>query len=794
VSHIEVLPTLVDELRRALRLLAVRPAASLAAIVVLGAGFGISIPLLSYLDYLAVRDSPFPDAGNLVSIQTSDVVTGGVQPLEAGQAEVIKSVTGLFAGVGEYALAGELSPDLVPALQSVPGCFVDSGTLRLLGVAPLIGRQFADAEGAGGDGVALISYSLWQRAYRNNPEVLGQVLLMGWARYRIIGVMPRGFRFPAPAQDVWIPLPARARAKGMMNVQLVARLKRGVDARNAQELAASVLRKESGDANARLTLTPVDDIVSIEARTAAPLLALGILAALVLSAAVVWHILLTEVLRSRSEVGVRLALGSPWWRALCVFPLKGLLIALAGFAVGLLLARHLNRLNWLYVLNASPVADGARTEVLLASGLLCGAVGTVAGLAAAFAYRGSSIPELIGATPNRLVSRAGAMRRILVSAQVCCATAFVVFSGLLFSSMQALAAVSPGFPTRGLLTVMVGNPHLLFPPPEQRHRVLDYWERLLERAKRLPGVTAVAAASTTPVYSAVYRGTFDSGGLPRGCRSVLFRAVSLDYFSTVGLTLREGRLFTPADGRSGEPVAVANEALARVCWPGRSAVGQFFGPGAPAMRFIGVVGDVRTLGLRKGVEPELYIPLASGATAAMCVILRVDSDNPYRPLDAFRRLVASTDPETRTWEARSVDDIISQAAAPLTVRGMLLGEAALCTVLVAVVGVYATTAAVARQRRRERAIRLALGAEPLALQIRGMLELLSWSVPGLAIGCVGALWGASSLVHVLYGTSPAEPWVYSVSVGGVALLVVVSAMVGGRDVHRADLPTLLRCE
>jgi hypothetical protein len=545
-----------------------------------------------------------------------------------------------------------------------------------------------------------------------------------------------------------------------------------------------------------MVLEPVSQALAAAARVAAPLMVVGLVAALGLSTAVASHLFLMQAARSRRDTGVRMALGASRFRVLSVFLVKGLVVAAVAGVAGVSAPFILTRFGLLYDVHASDLlAQWLDRRTVFGAAGISALMGMVSCLIAALPYWRADIRSLIASTPVGRAGYASWIGSLLTASEACCATVFLVCAALTGISVVHLNAVSPGFATERLLTAGVVSPRLLTLPTSQMVALSSqFFEELTERAGRLTGVNDVAVTTNLPIHGNRNRLPFYVGSPRKDCEYAEIRGVSANYFRTLGLPIEIGQSFTKIESQSGISIAVVNRTLARGCWPGQSAIGQVGGFADGTWKVVGVSANVPMFGLRSPPVPELYVPLAQWTFPQMQVVLRVSDRDPYAALPTFRRLVSELDPEARISGVRSVEDILSGAQSPLSLRAMLLRYAAICAFIVATLGTYSTSAWLARQRRRELAIRVALGATPLALMARSTVKAVAWSLPGVLLGLVMAYWGASSLAPLLFGVKPLEWSIYGGSACLISAIIATGAWLGGLDIFDSDLCSCLESE
>lgn len=762
-------------------------ASNVGGVLVLAAGCFVSAPVIAFLDTSLLRTSLYRDVGRLVLVEAVDRQTGARVPLTLDQVERLRSLESVLDSVIAFAPAGTAPPDDRPRSRPVAWCLLGEEGFRTFGVNPVLGSTFGGDERRGGDTTAVISYEFWSRHFKRDVAVLGRYVARGWTQYRVVGVMPRGFRFPADGADIWIPLASAAsHASPVGYLDAIARMKAGVSVRQVQAAVSATLAMGDDASNLAWRIAGLEDAIRAPALRALPMLAITAFSVLLLAAVVLAHLLLAEAVDRRNEVGIRMALGASWFAANSVFMVRSLILSVMGGAIGIGLSAGVmdvaTRLAPAGPLRASGPVDVQTVGMMV---LVCTSIGLIAGLAPlAVTWRRPVRPSagFLKAT------RAGMARKpgpLLVASVGCCATFFLISSALSVESMRRLRLVAPGISGDQVLTATVIAPlRLLKLGRDERFRLTEFFERLLRGVRQLPGVLAASAASGPPVRAPQVSLAFRAEGARTTCDRVQLRIIAPDYLEVLGIRVERGRAFQATEP---EPVALVNRTLERQCWPGSSAAGRVGELVGSRVRIVGVVSDVRTRGRRVPIDPELYLPMSMAPFASMCFVLKVAGHDPYAPAEGFRRLLRREDPEALLVTTASVEDLLSAPEAPLTTTATLLSAAAAATLLVAVLGVYATCAADMRLRRKEIAVRFAVGADPLALVVRQVTTSVVHALPGIGLGCMLAAWGAGSLAPLLFEVGRIEPSVYVACVLSLSLLIAAFAWSAARKVIAAGI-------
>jgi putative ABC transport system permease protein len=769
-------------------------ATNVGGVVVLAAGCFVSAPIVAYIDTSILRASLFRDASRLVLVESADRQTGARVPLSLDQVERLRSLQSVFDAVIAFAPAGTAPPDDRPPSRPVVWCFLGEDAFRTFGVNPVLGSTFGGGERWHGETTAVISYEFWSRHFGRDVAVLGRYVARGWTQYRVVGVMPKNFRFPAGGADIWIPLAsADSHASSIGYLDVISRMKAGVSIRQVQAAVSATLAVGDDGSKRESFVVGLEDAIRAPAFRALPMLAITAFSVLLLAAVVLAHLLLAEAVDRRSEVGIRMSLGASRFAANSVFTVRSLILSAVGGAIGLGLSAAVMGIAT-RIAPAGPLRASGPVDVRIAGimALVCASIGMVAGAAPLLVTWRRPVRPIVGFRNDGQAGMARQLGPLLVAGVACCATFFLINSALSLESMRRLRLVAPGIAGDQILTATVVAPlHLLNLGRDERFRLTEFFGHLLDGVRRLPGVRAASAASGPPVRAPQVSLAFRGEGARTTCDRVQLRTIAPDYLGVLGIRLERGRALRATEP---EPAALVNRTLEQQCWPGSSAEGRVGELAGSRVRIVGVVSDVRTRGRRVPVDPELYLPMSVAPLPSMCFVLRVAGHDPYAPAEGFRRLVRRQDPEAKLVTVASVEDLLSAPEAPLTTTAILLSAAAAATLLVAVLGVYATCAADMRLRRKEIAVRLALGADPQALVVRQATTAVVRALPGIGLGCLFAALGAGSLAPLLFEVGRVETSVYVGCVLSLSVSTAVSAWSAARNVIVAGIWRVLQCE
>jgi putative ABC transport system permease protein len=806
----------LQDLRYAFRLRTKSPAFTSIAVLTLALGIGANTAIFSVVNAVLLRPLAFRDASRLVlvaekskypTISTSyeNYLDWRDQSHSFESLEATRGTTITLTGAGE--------PERLNARMMTAGIF------PLLGVDARLGRTFrAEEDRAGGPPVVLLSYGLWQRRFGGAPDVIGKAMNLDTQPYTIVGVAPSGFEVLQPA-DVFLPFTPWAKTlpadrNWHPGILTIGRLKPAISREQARTEMVGITKRLEEQYPEYNTGTSAD-VVGLQeqmvqnVRPALLLLIGAVSLVLLIACANVANLLLARAAVRGREVAIRTSMGATRWRVVRQLLTESVLISLAGGALGLLLAWA--ALGPLLKISADSVPQafsiGLDRWVLAFTLGVSVVTGLVFGIVPALRTAKLDLRETLneGSRGSTMGPGQHRLRSSLVATEMALAMLLLVGAGLLLRSFSRLQDIAPGFQPDHLLVADLPLAQATYAKPEQR---FAFYDRLVERARTLPGVRSAAAASFLPVSGGGGLLHFNITGrppkTPHDYLAAGYRTITPSYFETLGVPLLQGRLFRPADREKGPAVVLINAAMARTYFPLENPLGKRIQVGAtpdpdpqnPQMEVVGVVGDL-VQGLGLDPKAEMYLPYRQADQVLpvfqLSVVLRTAGD-PLLQASALRSALAEIDPNQPLVRVRTMEDNMAATVAQPRFRTWLIGIFAALALLLAAVGIYGVMSYSVTQRTNEIGIRVTLGAQPSDVFRIVVGEGLRLALSGVAVGFVAALVLTRVLRSFLYGISASDPLTFTSVAVLLTLVGVAASFFPARRATRVDPIVALRYE
>ncbi len=793
---------LLWDFRFALRRLVRQPALSVVVILTLALGIGASTAIFSVVDAVMIQPLPFGEPERIVRLRTSHESEGRIISVSYPDYQDWAQENRVFDHLAAFGSRTVTLTGSGPAEQFTAG-IVSAEYFRVLGVAPVLGRDFLLAEDdvAGEAPVVIISDSLWRDRFGGDQDILGRKLRLNDANFEVVGVMPPGFGGFVGSRSLWVPMsmydtisPA-TRPYDFLHTRdirwhaVVGRLGEGVAmdaAREDMARVSSLIGEENPESNQSYGVWITTAYEELIGNLELPLFIVsgGVIFLLLLACANVANLLLARATLREKEIAICAAMGARTRRLVRQVLSESAWLAIAGASVGLLVA-----LGGLRLLEAFPAAAlpyfataSLNWRVLAFSGAV--AIVTVFLTGVVPAYVGSRTDpasSLQGARSN-ITGHRSRLRDLLVVAQVAIALVLVTGAGLMVKSFDRISRFEPGFPTDDLMAMEISIPAL--PSAEETRALLV---RLLESLEGVPGVESAGFTSHLYFREGYLSQFVGREGEPEEDSLRIDRQfVSPGYFDAMGIPIRAGRGFIDSDDAASGSVTVVSTALAELLWPGQDPLGRAvdFGEESGSLSVVGVVGDVvpRVVWGPARHNPQIYTPAYQapmGGSPEFVLRMRSREDVDLR---SVRTAVAQVHAEMPVSRYASMGQLISRQTARTRIVGAMIGLFAAVALVLATLGVYAVVSYTVARRTGEFGVRMALGAAPADIVRDVVGRAVRLTGVGAVLGTLGAYWLTQFMSEVLFGVGPRD---LAAFVAAPAVLIAVAIMAGFLPARRA---------
>jgi predicted permease len=791
------------------------PLFTAATVLALTLGIGATTTMFAVVDAIVLRPLPFRDADRLVRVYESRPSKGDAS-ISPPNFFDLRAQAQSFTG-----LAAFWSPDLTTTDGQGHPIKVLAATCSynlfdVLGASVALGRPFAAADDVpGAPRVVVLSDGLWRQSFGADSAIVGRTILVDNTPAEVVGVMPPNFEFPTAGTELWAPLalsPSRPpnpaipldRYRNYRILNVIGRIR---DDRSFAQASADLARASrsldarfpASDHGMALKAVSLHEVTVGSIRPVLLVLLAAVSCVLLIACANVGGLFLVRGATRERELSIRVALGAARVRLVSQLLTESVVLGLAGGVGGTIVA--FGGLAWLrsVSLPGMPRVDALHIDLTTLAFTMSIALsaGLLFGLAPALQRRARVDTVLRAAGRSAISSGHRVLRQGLVVAEIAVSVILLSGASLLTETLVHLERVDVGFTPSNVLTVDRID---LRRTPSDPRVTAAFYDDLLARVRAIPGTSSVGLTLGLPLdprahfyvddstFSIEGRGLTTAADRP----SAALHVVSADYFKTLGIPLLRGRWFDDRDQASGAGVMLINEAMARRFWPGQNPVGQRLThdlaivPGQQTTReIVGIVGDVRHFGLQDSAEPQMFVPHPQMPWPSMAMVLRTTGD-PARVSEAVRSAVWSLDRTIPVPPARPLDHVIADALGQPRLRAALIGSFAIAALLLAMVGLYGTTAYSVRARTRELGLRMALGATPREVSRLMLRHSLLLTLAGIAVGLGVAVVGTRVLATLLFGVGPMDAETFS---GIATVLLVTSAVacyVPVRRVYRID--------
>ena len=800
-----------QDVRQAIRLMRQRPGFTAAVMLTLGLGVGVNAAMFAIVNAVLLRPLPYREPSQLMAIWENDRLNAKPRyPVAPANFTEWKDEARAFEGMAAW-LNQSATFKTGENTVRVPLAVVTHDLFDLLGARPAIGEEFtAEHAVPGRHRVLVLSHAAWQRYFGGDPGVVGRDIdIGGGAPYRVLGVMPRGFGYPAPETAVWRVMafaPETMALRAVHFLSVVGRVRPGFTAAQAQAdldaIAARQARTHPGTNDQRgVTLVPLRDQIVGDVRAPLWVVAAAVFLVLLIGCANVANLMLVRAASRRRELAVRAALGADRFRLVRQLVVEGLVLAGAGGALGLALAvwltRVLARVAAPYIPRIADAGVDAATLIVMAA-VSVGA-GIFFSIAPAVSASRTDVRDALqdGARQAGAGRAARRFRSAIVIGEIAVACTLVIGAGLVLRSFRQLMDVSPGFRPAGVLTADIELPETRY--PDAAH-INTFYDQLRTRIAAIGGVESVGFTNALPMSGGGPTTWLTIEHRPRPAGEppeVNYRVASDDFFRAMGVPVVAGRAFSGADTPTSLLTVIVNRTLADRFFPGASPLGTRIrigpNPKSPWRTIVGVVGDMHQMGPDVPPSPELYMPLVQDTFSDLSVVVRTAGD-PLAIAGSLRAVVASLDPQLPVIEMQTLDAKVGERVASRRLLMVLLGGFAALALGLASIGIYGVMAYAVAQRTREIGVRMALGARRGDILRRVLGDGGRLAVAGLGLGIAVSLVATRALRGVLFGVTPTDPATYVAVAAGMLAVAILACYLPARRAAGVDPLSAIRAE
>jgi putative ABC transport system permease protein len=807
-----IVETIWQDLRFGLRVLRRNPGFTAMAALTLALGIGGTVVVFSLLDAVLLRPLPYPHSERLYRLfPLEGERKRGVEQATYPDFRDWQRQTRTFESLAAYDgaslnLTGTAEP------ERLEGSAVTAGFFSTLGVSPVLGREFRSDDP---ESVAILSYALWQRRFGSDGGIIGKPIHLEGREYTVVGVLPpqvrfRPFPWAVPVSEIFVPVVPEP-ARNWHSVHVLGRLAPGVSKEQAlaemNGIAARLAQAYPESEQAQgIAFEPLSQYVVSDAGQTAWLLLGAVAFVLLIACANVANLLLSQGAAREREMAIRTAVGASRGRILRQLLTESLLLAGSGGVIGVALA------YWAIPL-VGRIAPPFSSLFSRLEDAHLHLNWTVLGFSAILSVLSS---VLFGVLPawkatrpaqsSLAASRAGGMRGGLIALEVALSFVLLVGAGLMMKSLIRLLEVNVGFRTEHLLTMDVSLSEAKHPTPEKQ---AAYFDRVLQRLTAMPAVVSVGAVTDLPLTRNETWNGFEIPGPHPSQGTAGYHAVSPDYFRTMGIPLLNGRELGIGDSANSPLVGVINRSMANKYWPNESPVGKTivvyryvaertsegthvqFKP--HLLEIVGIVGDVRQLGLDAPPDPELFIPYDQWPAQEMSLVLRFAAE-PSPMIPRFEKEIWRVDPDQPVTDIKTMDEWVGREAAGRRFILLLIGAFASIAAVLAAVGIYGVASYGMRQRTHEIGIRMALGARGQQVVWLILRQSLTWLLIGIAAGLAGAFALTRLLAAYLYAVRATDTSTFALIILAQLTIAGLASFIPAHRATKVDPMLALRYE
>jgi len=808
--------TLFKDIRYGIRGLLKRPGFTVIALITLALGIGANTAIFSVVNAVLLRPLPFQKPEELVIVWEDATFVGFPHntPAPANyvdwKAQNQSFVDMAASHEDSFNLTGDGEPERVSAYT------VNANFFPLLGVQPILGRGFLNEEDRpGANKVVVLSHSLWQSRYGGDRNILNRAILLNGEKHTVVGVMPASFQFFAKDVRLWVPIALGQEDwanRGGHYLTVVARLKPGVSVAQAQADMNAVMHRisvdhpeETMEGKMGVVVVPVRDEFVGDARGSLIVLLVAVAFVLLIACANVAGLLLARAIGRRKEIALRLALGAGRTRVVRQLLTESLLLAVAAGVLGSLLAYASFTFLQGLVPEQMELATSLKLDVRILVFTIAVSIvtGIIFGLVPALQSANFDLNDALKQSSGRVTST-GRLRSAMIVFEVALSLVLLVGAGLLIQTLFQLFRQYSVLEPEKILTMRTILP---FEKYKELPRRDNYYQQVLQRVENLPGVVTAGYSTSIPL---VWKGG-TSGFYPEGLKAPVqgmaydanHREVSNNYIKAMNIPLRQGRYFDSRDNVQSLPVAIINETMAREYWPGENALGRRFKlgdpdePGKQWKEIVGIVADIRQMGIDEPVKAEMYFPYQQitdwPGYMPRDLAIRTTGDT-SNLVGAVRQIIREVDPDQPVSNVATMAEVLGEEAGQRRMGMIMLVGFASLALLLASLGIYGVLAYFVTQHTNEIGVRQALGATPRNILLLVLKKGMGLTLVGVVIGLVASFALTRLMSSLLFGVTAADPLTFATVPLVLVMVALLACYIPARRATKVDPLVALRYE